>query len=156
MTPTRRQMLFAALGVAALGGSVLAADDAAAQGFYADRGVAIRGTDPVAYFTEGRPVQGSRAHALDWMGVRWHFASAANRDAFAADPAAYAPQFGGYCAWAVSENYTASIDPAAWRIVDGKLYLNYSRGVQRQWERDIPGRIARGAANWPALRAKLD
>jgi YHS domain-containing protein len=155
MTPTRR-MFLAAAGSAALCGAAPAPADAQAQGFFAENGVAIRGTDPVACFTEGRPVRGSRAHAFDWGGVRWHFASAANRDAFAANPEAYAPQFGGYCAWAVSENHTASIDPAAWRIVDGKLYLNYSRGVQRQWERDIPRHIARGEANWPALRATLD
>ena len=85
------------------------------------------------------------------MGAAWRFANAANRDAFAADPEAYAPQFGGYCAWAVSEGYTASTVPEAWRIVDGKLYLNYSRRIQSRWERDIPGNIARGTANWPDL-----
>jgi len=68
-----------------------------------------------------------------------------------AGPAAYAPQYGGYCAWAVSQGYTASTDPHAWRIVDGKLYLNYSKGVQKRWQQDIPGNIAKGDANWPKV-----
>jgi len=123
-----------------------------AQAVYTEDGVAIRGTDPVAYFTEGRPVRGSAEHVAEWNGATWQFASAQNRDAFLADPEAYAPQFGGFCAWAVAEGYTASIDPDAWRIVDGRLYLNYSRRIQRRWERDIPGNISRGEANWPGLR----
>jgi len=70
---------------------------------------------------------------------------------FAADPAKYAPQFGGYCAWAVSRNYTADIDPAAWKIVGGKLYLNYSKGVQQKWETDVTGNLSKAEANWPKL-----
>lgn len=122
---------------------------------FAERGLAIRGYDPVAYFVEGRPVRGQAAFTHGWNGATWRFASAANRDRFAADPAAFAPQYGGFCAFAVSEGYEAPIDPAAWKIVDGRLYLNYDRGVQRRWEADIPGRIAKGDANWPALEAKL-
>lgn len=118
---------------------------------FTDRGLAIRGHDAVAYFTAGRPVRGSAAFAHDWNGATWRFASAANRDRFAAEPARYAPAFGGFCAYAVSEGYTAPTDPNAWRIVDGRLFLNYDRGVQRRWEQDIPGRIARGDANWPRL-----
>lgn len=124
----------------------------AAQAVFSEDGVAIRGTDPVAYFTEGRPVEGSAEHAAEWNGATWHFASAENRETFLADPEAYAPQFGGFCAWAVAEGYTASIDPEAWAIVDGRLYLNYSRRIQRRWERDIPGNISRGEVNWPGLR----
>jgi YHS domain-containing protein len=119
---------------------------------FVDGGHAIRGTDPVAYFTEGRPVPGDPAFAHDWMGATWIFASAANRDAFAADPEAYAPQYGGYCAWAVAEGYKAPIDPSAWSIVDDRLYLNYDRRIQSRWERDIPGFIARADANWPGLQ----
>ncbi len=118
---------------------------------YADDGIAIDGSDAVAYFTEGRPVAGKAELTHDWMGVTWRFASEENRAAFAASPEAYAPQYGGYCAYAVSEGYTASTVPEAWKIVDGKLYLNYSRGVQRRWERDIPGRIAAADANWPSV-----
>lgn len=118
---------------------------------YANGGVAVDGSDVVAYFTEGRPVLGSADITHNWRGVTWRFASVANRDAFAADPARYAPQYGGYCAWAVSEGYTASTVPEAWKIVDGKLYLNFSRRIQRRWERDIPGRIAAADRNWPGV-----
>jgi len=118
-------------------------------------GVAIEGTDPVAYFTQNTPLQGLREFSHDWKGATWRFASAANRDAFKADPERYAPQYGGYCAWAVSQGYTATIDPEAWKIVDGKLYLNYSKSVQSQWAADIPGNIAKADQNWPAIRAKL-
>ena len=85
------------------------------------------------------------------MGATWCFVSAANKGTFVADPEAYAPQFGGYCAWAVSEGYTASTTPEAWSIVDGKLYLNYSRRIQRRWEKDIPGTISRATATWPKI-----
>ncbi|NUB45404.1 YHS domain protein [Fertoebacter nigrum] len=124
---------------------------AAAQSVFTADGAAIRGYDPVAYFTEGRPVQGDPGMALQWGGARWQFATEANRALFEGNPAAYAPQFGGYCAWAVSRGYTAPIDPEAWKVVDGKLYLNYSKGVQRQWEADVPGNIAKAEANWPRL-----
>jgi hypothetical protein len=146
--PTRRQLI-AALPALAL---LPVAGGAAARGWFADGGLAIRGHDPVAYVTEGAPRRGLAAHALVWEGVEWRFASAANRDAFAADPARHAPQFGGWCAWAVAEGYLAPIDPAAWRIVEGRLYLNANARVQRRWERDIPGFIARAQANWPRLR----
>ncbi|MEL6266226.1 MAG: YHS domain-containing (seleno)protein [Pseudomonadota bacterium] len=114
-------------------------------------GTAIDGTDPVAYFTEGRPVEGSSSHTYDWNGATWRFASAENRDLFAADPEAYAPQYGGYCAWAVSQGYTASTDPDAWAIVEGKLYLNYNASVQSRWEKDIPGHITAADGNWPTV-----
>jgi len=113
--------------------------------------LAVSGYDPVAYFNEGKPVEGRSEHELEWNGATWRFASAENLAAFEADPEAYAPQYGGYCAWAVSQGYTASTDPTAWRIVDGKLYLNYSRGVQRRWETDVPGNITKADANWPKV-----
>lgn len=133
---------------------VLAAGAAAAiePVFSTASGVAIRGYDPVAYFTEGRPVEGTSTYRHDWMGATWTFANAANLATFAADPEKYAPRYGGYCAWAVSEGYTAPTDPDAWRIVDGALYLNYNLAVREQWARDIPGNIARAEANWPRLR----
>ncbi|UWQ97709.1 YHS domain protein [Rhodobacteraceae bacterium S2214] len=118
---------------------------------YAEDGIAIDGTDPVAYFTDGEPVAGSPDHQVMWQGATWQFSSAANRAAFEADPYAYAPQYGGYCAYAVSQGYTASTTPAAWSIVDGKLYLNYSRRIRRKWERDPAGYIAAGDANWPEV-----
>ncbi len=116
-------------------------------------GGAIRGYDPVAYHTEGKPVKGKRAHRAEWKGATWSFASAGNKAKFEADPEKYAPRYGGYCAFAVSRGYTASIDPDAWSLVDGALYLNYSLNVRDQWSRDIPGNIARGDANWPGLLA---
>ena len=94
---------------------------------------AVRGYDVVAYFTQGRPVEGERKFIHKWMGTEWRFASAKHRDLFAENPEKYAPQYGGWCAWAVSQGYTASVDPEAWRIVDGKLYLNYSKSVQALW-----------------------
>jgi YHS domain-containing protein len=117
-------------------------------------GTALKGYDPVAYFKEGRPVKGKDEFRHDWMGAKWYFASAANRDEFARNPEKYAPQFGGYCSWAVANGYTASIDPEAWRIVEGKLYLNYSKDVQKKWEQDIPGFIKKGNENWPRLIKK--
>ncbi|MGI9420803.1 MAG: YHS domain-containing (seleno)protein [Geminicoccaceae bacterium] len=111
--------------------------------------VAASGYDTVAYFVDGRPVEGSDAFAADYDGATWRFASAANRTAFLDDPERFAPQYGGYCAWAVSRGYTASTDPEAWKIVDDKLYLNYSRSIQARWEQDIPGNIDKGDSNWP-------
>ena len=122
---------------------------------FTKRGAAIRGIDPVAYFADARPVAGDPELSTKWMGAMWHFASAGNREAFEMNPYAYAPQYGGYCSWAVAGGYTASTDPEAWTIVDGKLYLNYSKGVQRRWSEDIPGNIVKGNANWPSLLADL-
>jgi YHS domain-containing protein len=118
---------------------------------FSDRNGAIRGHDPVAYFEQKGPVKGSKRFAHAWSGATWHFASAENRDRFAADPERYAPRYGGYCAYAVASGYTADIDPAAWSIVDGRLYLNYSLRVRERWSRDIPGNIRKGDANWPAV-----
>ncbi|HJO73469.1 MAG: YHS domain-containing (seleno)protein [Rhodospirillales bacterium] len=102
-------------------------------------GTAIEGHNPVAYFTEGKPVEGSSIYTYRWKGATWKFAS----------------QYGGYCAWMVSQGYTAGIDPEAWCVVDGKLYLNYSKSIQKRWVQDIPGNIAKGDANWPKIAAKL-
>ncbi len=113
--------------------------------------VAIEGADPVAYFTDKKTVKGSPEYSHRWKGGQWRFKNAANRDAFAAEPEKYAPQFGGYCAWAVSRGYTADIDPEAWTVHKGKLYLNYSKGVRDEWTKDIPGNIAKGENNWPKV-----
>jgi YHS domain-containing protein len=115
---------------------------------------AVGGYDPVAYFTEGRPVEGKREFAFSWKGVTWRFASEKNRDAFKAKPEAYAPQYGGYCAWAVSQGYTAKGDPKYWKIVGGKLYLNYNAKVQKDWEKDISGHVAKADRNWPKVLDK--
>jgi hypothetical protein len=117
-------------------------------------GVAIGGTDSVAYFSERKAVEGSSEFTHEWKGATWRFKNAANRDAFAANPEKHAPRFGGYCAWAVSQGYTAGIDPEAWTIHEGKLYLNYSKGVQAQWREDIPGNIKKAEGNWPGVLVK--
>jgi hypothetical protein len=114
-------------------------------------GLALKGYDPVGYFEQAQPVKGSPDFTYLWMGASWRFASAAHRDRFAADPQKYAPQFGGYCSWAVSEGHTAEIDPAAWKIIDGHLYLNYNKDIQKKWEQDVEQRIEAARKNWPTL-----
>ena len=113
--------------------------------------VAVEGYDPVAYFTEGRPVKGDRDFTTDYNGAEFRFASQANLDMFLADPVKYAPQYGGYCAWAVSQGYTAKGDAEFWHIEDGKLYLKYNKSVQETWEEDIPGFITMADENWPSV-----
>ena len=130
---------------------VMATSPGLLEGYQHLHRLAIHGTAPVAYFTEGKPVAGNDTVTHDYMGVTWRFSSEENRDLFAADPVAYAPQYGGYCAYAVSQGYTASTVPEAWSIVDDKLYLNFSTSVRRRWERDIPAHIMAAAANWPSV-----
>ena len=119
--------------------------------FFEEKGVAIRGYDPVAYFTAKQPVKGSPEHRAEYKGSTFHFASAANREAFAADPAKYAPQYHGFCAFGVAGGYKAAIDPAAFTVVDGKLYLNYNEEVRAEWSADIPGFLAKADQNWPGV-----
>jgi YHS domain-containing protein len=117
-------------------------------------GLAIDGYDPVAYFTESKPVKGQRAFTFEFEGATYRFQSAAHRELFAKEPKKYVPQYGAFCAWAVSRGYTADTDPLAWRIVDGRLYLNYNFSVKEQWEQDIPGNISKADTNWPGLSRK--
>lgn len=114
-------------------------------------GIAIRGYDPVAYFEVSKPVKGSDQFQHTWNGAVWHFSSAKNRDAFAKAPEKYAPQFGGYCAYAASRDYIYEADPNFWKIVDAKLYLNFNGDAKKEWEKDIPGNIKKGNENWPDL-----
>lgn len=116
--------------------------------------LAVDGHDAVAYFSEGKPVKGSSEFETEYNGAVWRFSSAENLAAFTSDPEAYTPQYGGYCAWAVSQGYTARGNPDNWRIVDGKLYLNYNEEVQKRWEEDIPGFIELANANWPSVLEK--
>lgn len=115
-------------------------------------GVAIDGYDPVAYFTVGKPVKGTSAFNATYNGATYRFSSAENRDMFQADPAKYAPQYGGFCAWGVTKGGLYDIDPEAFAVVDGKLYLNYDKEVQKTWSADIPGFIRAADAKWPELR----
>ncbi len=117
--------------------------------------VAIKGYDPVAYFTQSRAVEGSEELSYDWLGATWYFASLEHRDLFAATPVSYSPQYGGLCADGVAYGQTtANIDPEAWRIIDGKLYLSYDQGAAVEIE-EIPGQIARADKNWPEIREKF-
>jgi YHS domain-containing protein len=117
-------------------------------------GLAARGYDVTAYFLKDLPERGSKAHQLQYKGVTWRFASAEALAKFKADPTAFEPQFGGYCAWAVSQGYVAPGDPQQWKIVDGKLYLNFNARAKELWEADQADAILRGHANWPAVLTK--
>ncbi len=149
---TRRVLLTAA--AAAPAAALLTRPAMAAEPMvFSENGLAIRGADPVAYFTQGEPVIGNTDHAVMWNGATWHFASVENMELFLADPLAYAPQYGGYCSYAMSKGYVATSVPDAFTVHDGKLYLNFSLRVRRIWERDIPGNIVLGDANWPTALA---
>jgi YHS domain-containing protein len=115
---------------------------------------AILGYDPVAYFTDGKPVKGQDALAFEWMGAKWNFASQQHLDLFKADPEKYAPQYGGYCAYGVSQDHLVSVEPDKFRIIDGKLYLNYDASVQQKWLQDPAGFIRIADAKFPALLKK--
>jgi YHS domain-containing protein len=115
-------------------------------------GVALHGYDPVAYFTTGTPTQGRREYAATHVGATYHFASADHRATFLADPDRYAPQYGGYCAMGVTGGAKFDIDPTAWRVENGKLYLNKDPRTQRVWLRDVPGNIVKADAKWPTVR----
>ena len=116
--------------------------------------LAARGYDVTAYFLQGKPIRGSKAHQLQYRGATWLFVSANAQAKFKADPAAFEPQFGGYCAWAVSQGYIAPGDPEQWKIVDGKLYLNFNARAKELWEADQAEAIKRGHANWPGVLTK--
>ena len=120
---------------------------------YTDRfsNVAVQGHDVVAYFTDGKPVKGSEDYATSYKGAEFRFSSAGNLALFEADPEMYAPQYGGYCAWAVAQGKTAKGDADYWAIVDGKLYLNYNKGIQKKWNKDRDGFISSADENWPSV-----
>ncbi|HXV29971.1 MAG TPA: YHS domain-containing (seleno)protein [Sinorhizobium sp.] len=118
-------------------------------------GLAVHGFDVVAYFTEGGPIQGDAQFAVVHEDATYRFASQENLDAFKADPARYAPVYGGYCAYGVSVGAKFDGDPRYWKIVDGKLYLNLDAGIQQAWLKDVPGAIKKADANWRKLASKL-
>ncbi|MEL6773622.1 MAG: YHS domain-containing (seleno)protein [Pseudomonadota bacterium] len=136
----KRLFLSLALVVAAFGATPASATNQLAT--------AIGGYDAVAYFTAGEPRQGKARYHHFWNGAVWFFESGENRDTFAADPVAYAPQYDGYCAWAASQNYKRPGDPNVWQVEGGKLYLKVHEGAQEKWRADIPTHIAQGDENW--------
>ena len=113
---------------------------------------AIRGYDPVAYFTEGKSVKGNDNLTYHWKDANWYFSSTQNLNSFTKNPEKYAPQYGGYCAYGMSEGHKAPTDPDAWTIVDGKLYLNYSKDVRTKWRESEKERIDKADKNWPQLK----
>ena len=118
------------------------------------KGQALNGYDTVAYFTSGGPAKGKPHFSYSYNGANWNFVSTQNYELFKANPEQYLPKYGGYCAYAVSQGYTARIKPDAWRIVDGKLYLNYNKGIQRKWEKMSSEYITRADSNWPEIRLR--
>ncbi len=109
---------------------------------------AIKGFDPVAYFIANQPIKGLKTISHQWHGANWHFASEANKKMFIDNPEKYAPQYGGYCAYGWAQGYAVKIEPDAWAIEGGKLYLNYSKGVQKDWDKDRAGYIKKADANF--------
>jgi len=112
---------------------------------------AIRGYDPVAYFTENQPVKGDPDISLEHKGATWFFTSRENRELFTSNPEKYEPQYGGYCAYAVARDTTASSKPEYFTIHDGKLYLNYSKSVYKRWIKEMDSYITQADGNWPGL-----
>ena len=113
---------------------------------------AIRGFDPVSYFTENGARKGKTELSLDYHNATWYFSSAANRELFKANPEKYAPQFGGYCAFGMSRGYKAETQPDAWTIVDGKLFLNYNDNVRKEWNKNQADFISKAFANWTKVK----
>ncbi len=116
--------------------------------------LAIKGYDTVAYFKDSKAVKGSGSFAFQWHGMTWQFSTKENRDLFAASPEKYAPQYDGWCAWAMTESRLAKTDPEVWKIVDGKLYLNCSQAAYEKWSKDIPGNIKKADAIWPKFQGE--
>jgi YHS domain-containing protein len=139
--------------VAACGLLALAAPARAGEFFETD-GVAIKGYDPVAYFTRRAAVAGSAAYTASYHGSVFRFADAADRDLFAANPEKYLPQYHGFCTFAVAEGAKAPSNPAAYRIINGKLYLNYNAAVAKRFDADVAGNLHKADTNWPAVQSK--
>jgi YHS domain-containing protein len=144
------------LALAAFAAPVALAAPALADGgiYVTGAKVAVGGYDTVSYFRgKGVPVKGNAQFKVSWKGAEWRFASAEHAAAFRANPAAFAPQYGGHCAWAISQGYLAPGDPTAYDIVGGKLYLNYDQGIRAKWRKNISGFIAKGGPNWAKIPA---
>ena len=114
-------------------------------------GLAVKGYDVVAYFTQERAVQGSEDFEHEWRGVRWRFASPEHLDAFSEAPESYAPRYGGYCSGGMALGNRAPVDPEAFAIVDGKLYLNFSKAVMHEFKANSEEKIEQADANWAKM-----
>lgn len=150
---SRSRLVAAALLAAfALAATAAARAEPAAHLNVQQGGVAVHGYDPVAYFTAGKPTPGKPQFTAVHEGATYRFASAENLAAFKADPARYAPQYGGWCAYGVAQGVKADGDPNVWKVVDGKLYLNVNPSVGRKWSQDIPGYLRQSEAKWPKIK----
>lgn len=116
-----------------------------------DNDLAIHGYDPVSYFTQSKATKGNSNYSATFEGAIYHFSTKANRDKFKSDPEKFAPQFGGYCAMGVALNQKFDVDPAAWYIENGKLYLNLNKTVQNKWMEDVSGHIATADRTWNGI-----
>jgi len=143
-----KNSLFSALLLVAASQAALAGD------FFEADGAALHGYDVVSYFDSGKPEKGAAQHEFTYQGSKFLFATAAHRDRFAKDPEKFAPQFGGYCAYGTANDYKVPTQPDAFKVVDGKLYLNYDRKVLGIWSKDEPGNIARANENWPTVKTQ--
>ncbi len=152
-----RVLAFSALTGFTLAAGVMPgfADGSVNTGYFG--GVAIYGYDPVAYFTENRAMKGSEEYSYEWLGTPWHFVSAKHREMFQSDPVKYAPQYGGYCAGEVVDgSVTVDVDPNAFKIIDGKLYLIYNKTYAEAFEAHASDYIPKADANWPEIKAELE
>jgi YHS domain-containing protein len=131
--------------------TVAASADSPIAAVNTEHGVAVKGYDPVSYFTTGKPTPGLAQFSNTYKGATYRFSSAENRDRFIATPEKFVPQYGGYCAYAISLNKIADIDPDEWAIVNDKLYLNNGFFAQSLWSLDKSGNIVRGDHNWPLV-----
>jgi len=115
-------------------------------------GIAIKGYDTVAYFRAGKALKGYETFTYQWHNLTWNFLTKENRDMFATSPEKYAPQYDGYCAWALTTGQKAVSDPEVWKIYNGKLYLSCSKAAYEKWSRDIPGNINKANTNWLKMK----
>ena len=151
-----KKILMIAIGIFLTQMSLAFAEGAKSSIYTDEAGIAIKGYDSVAFFTERKPTKGSPDFKTEWNGAIWYFSNAAHRDQFVAAPEKYAPQYGGWCAYGASRGYAAKTEPdQAWTIVDNKLYLNWDKEIADKWKEDIPGYLQKSEANWPAIKAGL-
>lgn len=149
-----RLLLTTTLLVLSLGSPLFAGPDVntAAGLTLAGAPLALRGYDPVSYFTAGKPTLGSTQHMATHNGAAYQFTSAENKKKFEAAPDKFAPQYGGFCAFGVALGKKSDGDPLAWKIVDGKLYLNYNADIQSKWNEDVAANLKKSEAGWPAIK----
>lgn len=160
MTTRTNRTLLAALGLVLAATAIPATpafavvDNSPAAVNTDQQGIALHGYDAVAYFTAGAPTQGNARFSATYEGALYYFASAENQRRFKANPAAYAPQYGGFCAMGIALEKKLDGDPKVWKIVDGKLYLNVNADVSVAWQRDIPGNLAKANELWPEIKGR--